>query len=200
MFRIAKHAPDIQDRILLSLLRSKPGRVEKTRCLETAPIRQALPKPFRSLRGRRPRGLVAPREAWRPDHGGFACQARVGICGGLVALALLLFELQPPAGGRGGSPGGGGWPWLARAGTPGSAAPDGPGAAPGAGGAWPAGALVRVGSRHGACMRGNGASVTVDGGQPGPRPGAVRRWCLWTSPAAQQTHRSPVGNRRTVYR
>ena len=53
-----------------------------------------------------------------------------------------------PAGGRGASPGGGGWPWLARAGTPGRAAPDGPGAAPCAGGAWPAGALVRGSSRH----------------------------------------------------
>ena len=127
MFRIAKHAPDIQDRILLSLLGSKPGvrayretwsnflrpcslsvidtpralmalrsaRVEQTRGREPAPIRQALPNPFRSLRGRRPQSLFAPREAWRPDHGGSACQARGGICGGCVALALLLFELQP---------------------------------------------------------------------------------------------------------
>jgi hypothetical protein len=70
-------------------------RVEKTRCREPAPIRQALPNPFRSLRGRRPHGLFAPREARRPENGGSACQARGGICGGRVAVALLLFEFQP---------------------------------------------------------------------------------------------------------
>jgi hypothetical protein len=53
-----------------------------------------------------------------------------------------------PAGGRGGAPGGGGWPWLSHAGTPGSAAPDGPGAAPCAGVAWTAGVLVRGSGRH----------------------------------------------------
>ena len=37
---------------------------------------------------------------------------------------------QRSPGGRGGSPGCGGWPWLSSSGTPGSAAPDGPGAAP----------------------------------------------------------------------
>ena len=55
-----------------------------------------------------------------------------------------------PAGGRGGSPGCGGRPWLSSSGTPGSAAPDCRGAAPCAGVAWTAGALVRVGGRHGA--------------------------------------------------
>ena len=50
-----------------------------------------------------------------------------------------------------------------KAGTPGRAAPDGPGAAPGAGVAWTAGALVKVGGRH--CA--------------GRKTAPARAWCRW---------------------
>jgi len=122
MFRIAKHTPDIQDRILLSLLGSKPGvrayretwrnflrpcslrvidtpralmalrsaRVEQTRCREPAPIRQALPNPFRSLRGRRPQSLFAPREARRPA----APRVRLAAVSAVVASRWLCCSLS----------------------------------------------------------------------------------------------------------
>jgi hypothetical protein len=54
-------------------------------------------------------------------------------------------------------------PWLVSAGTPGSTTPDGPGAAPGAGGAWTAGALVRGSGRH---CAGRGKAP-------------ARAWCRW---------------------
>jgi len=78
------------------------------------------------------------------------------------ALQRPLRSARGTASLRGGSPGGG-WPWLARAGTPGSAALAGPGAAPGAGGAWTAGALVRIGGRH--CA--------------GRKTAPARAWCRW---------------------
>jgi len=77
-----------------------------------------------------------------------------------AALCSQHGQSARPAGGRGGSPGCSGWPWLSSAGTPGSAAPDGPGAAPGAGVAvdrWRAGegpwqALRRQGNDACSCL------------------------------------------------
>jgi hypothetical protein len=80
--------------------------------------------------------LSAPPTAYqlrglRPPGGVAVCHQR------RCALLAARRGSAAPAGGRGSSPCGG-WPWLASAGTRGSAAPDGSGAAPGAGDAWTA--------------------------------------------------------------
>jgi len=109
---------------------SKPEPSRRTCCL-SLPLR---------------RGRTAVRTAARQLQGAEQCAASTEA----RSTASLRGEWrtgQRRPGGRGDSPGGG-WPWRSRAGTPGRAAPDGPGAAPCAGVAWTAGALVRVSGRH----------------------------------------------------